>query len=99
MRRQLNAEVGAGAIAVARIPLETTDIQAAEIAFAAGLCAAVQRHRPADLRPPPAVRGGRGPYAASEVFDYLGNRAIDGIERLTGERGARIYRRTLRRGQ
>ena len=36
------------------------------------------------------------PYAVAEVFDYLGNRAVAGIEEFTGERGARVYRRTLR---
>lgn len=119
VQRQLNAEVSAGPIAVARILLETTDMRAAEVAFAAGFSSVRQFNdtvrqiyaaTPSRLREPGralvAVRGARlgvplrlahrGPYAASEGFDYLGNRAIDGIEQLTGERGARMYRRTLR---
>ncbi|GAA3239385.1 AlkA N-terminal domain-containing protein [Actinocorallia longicatena] len=38
----------------------------------------------------------RRPYAAGEIFDFLGRRALPGVEEITGERGARIYRRTLR---
>ncbi|MFI9201914.1 DNA-3-methyladenine glycosylase 2 family protein [Streptomyces sp. NPDC053048] len=38
----------------------------------------------------------RGPYAAREIFDFLGRRAITGIEEMTGAPGARLYRRTLR---
>lgn len=38
----------------------------------------------------------RGPYAAAELFDFLGRRAIAGVEEMLGERGARTYRRTLR---
>lgn len=38
----------------------------------------------------------RSPYASVEVFDYLGSRAITGIEEIVGERGSRVYRRTLR---
>ncbi|NGO69828.1 DNA-3-methyladenine glycosylase 2 family protein [Streptomyces boncukensis] len=37
----------------------------------------------------------RGPYAARQVFDFLERRAIPGIEEMTGEPGARAYRRTL----
>ncbi|MFI0816014.1 AlkA N-terminal domain-containing protein [Streptomyces sp. NPDC021098] len=123
VQRQLNASVGAGPIAVARaqrahtarILLETTDMQAAEIAFAAGFSSVRQFNdtvRQIYAATPSRLRGAvgpadgtagvplrlayRGPYAAAEVFDYLGNRAIDGIEELTGERGGRVYRRTLR---
>ncbi|MFF2810839.1 AlkA N-terminal domain-containing protein [Streptomyces sp. NPDC058000] len=38
----------------------------------------------------------RGPYAARQVFDYLEQRAFDGIEEVTGAPGRRTYRRTLR---
>ncbi|MFD7735703.1 DNA-3-methyladenine glycosylase family protein, partial [Kitasatospora phosalacinea] len=38
----------------------------------------------------------RGPFASAELFDYLQRRAITGVEEVTGERGARLYRRTLR---
>ncbi|AJC53886.1 transcriptional regulator C AraC family [Streptomyces sp. 769] len=38
----------------------------------------------------------RGPYAARQIFDYLAQRALDGIEEVTGEPGGRTYRRTLR---
>jgi AraC family transcriptional regulator of adaptative response / DNA-3-methyladenine glycosylase II len=38
----------------------------------------------------------RGPYAARQVFDFLQLRAIDGIEEVLGDPGARMYRRTLR---
>ncbi|GAB2921880.1 AlkA N-terminal domain-containing protein [Streptomyces mayteni] len=37
----------------------------------------------------------RGPYDARAIFDFLGLRAIAGIEELTGPPGARTYRRTL----
>ncbi|MBM7173040.1 DNA-3-methyladenine glycosylase 2 family protein, partial [Streptomyces sp. G44] len=38
----------------------------------------------------------RGPYHAAAVFDLLGQEAVPGVEEVTGERGARTYRRTLR---
>ncbi|MEV6201748.1 AlkA N-terminal domain-containing protein [Streptomyces sp. NPDC051771] len=38
----------------------------------------------------------RGPYAAAEVFDLLAAEALPGVEEVTGERGARTYRRALR---
>ncbi|WP_436982233.1 AlkA N-terminal domain-containing protein [Streptomyces sp. enrichment culture] len=51
---------------------------------------------------PPQDRAGvplrlahRGPYAAREIFDFLGRRAIAGIEEMTGEPGDRLYRRSL----
>lgn len=37
----------------------------------------------------------REPYAASALFDFLARRAIDGLEDVTGTRGARTYRRAL----
>ncbi|MFE1953428.1 DNA-3-methyladenine glycosylase 2 family protein [Streptomyces sp. NPDC059524] len=38
----------------------------------------------------------RGPYRAGPVFDHLARERVDGIEELTGEPGARVFRRTLR---
>ena len=154
VQRQLNAEVGAGPIALARaqrahtarILLQTTTLQAAEIAFAAGFASVRQFNdtvreiyadTPSGLRaakPDRSSRYGsvettrgsvdttrgsigttrgsvdattrtggvplrlahRGPYAATEVFDHLGRRAVTGVEELVGERGTRTYRRTLR---
>ncbi|MDQ0939259.1 AlkA N-terminal domain-containing protein [Streptomyces sp. V1I1] len=134
VQRQLNAELGAGPIALARaqrghtarVLLQTTTMQAAEIAFAAGFASVRQFNdtireiyaaTPSELRSarpgrssrfgPVAPENGaaagvplrlahRGPYAAVEVFDYLGRRAVTGIEELAGERGSRVYRRTLR---
>ncbi|MFD5627647.1 DNA-3-methyladenine glycosylase 2 family protein [Streptomyces sp. NPDC127072] len=133
VQRQLNAEVGAGPIALARaqrahtarILLQTTTLQAAEIAFAAGFASVRQFNdtvreiyavTPSGLRaakPGRSTRYGsvgtadgaggvplrlahRGPYAAAQVFDHLGERAVPGVEELVGERGRRTYRRTLR---
>ncbi|MFI1018437.1 AlkA N-terminal domain-containing protein [Streptomyces sp. NPDC020965] len=133
VQRQLTAELGAGPIALARaqrghtarVLLQTTTLQAAEIAFAAGFASvrqfndtirAIYAATPSELRAgrpgrtsrcgpvtPESGRAGvplrlahRGPYAAVEVFDYLAARALTGIEEITGERGSRTYRRTLR---
>ncbi|WP_308013362.1 DNA-3-methyladenine glycosylase 2 family protein [Streptomyces beigongshangae] len=38
----------------------------------------------------------RGPYQATAVFDLLAAEAVPGIEEVTGDSGARTYRRTLR---
>ncbi|GAA0655704.1 AlkA N-terminal domain-containing protein [Streptomyces thermocarboxydovorans] len=38
----------------------------------------------------------RGPYRAGPVFDLLEREAVPGVEEVSGERGARTYRRTLR---
>ncbi|WP_167538535.1 DNA-3-methyladenine glycosylase 2 family protein [Streptomyces albofaciens] len=38
----------------------------------------------------------RGPYAAAEIFDFLQERAVSGVEEVRGARGSRTYRRTLR---
>ncbi|MFC9518642.1 AlkA N-terminal domain-containing protein [Nocardiaceae bacterium NPDC056970] len=38
----------------------------------------------------------RGPYDAAAAFDYLAARAVTGVEEITGPRGHRHYRRTLR---
>jgi AraC family transcriptional regulator of adaptative response / DNA-3-methyladenine glycosylase II len=134
VQRQLNAELGAGPIALARaqrghtarILLQTTGMQAAEVAFAAGFASVRQFNdtireiyalTPSELR---AARPGRqsrfgsvasaqgtsggvprrlayrGAYDTAQVFDRLAHRAVTGIEELTGERGTRTYRRTLR---
>ncbi|WP_328381736.1 helix-turn-helix domain-containing protein [Streptomyces sp. NBC_00400] len=133
VQRQLNAELGAGPVALARaqrahtarVLLQTTGLRAAEIAFAAGFASVRQFNdtikeiyalTPGELRsgrPGTAVRGApvashgtpgvlplrlafRGPYAARQLFDHLRRRAITGIEEVSGEPGARTYRRTLR---
>lgn len=167
VQRQLNAEVGAGPVALARaqrahtarVLLQTTQLPASEVAFAAGFDSirqfndtirAIYALTPTQLRDArpkrdrsaartnggrapwlstngfaslepdpegalaapvisatdgelPGANGGiplrlafRGPYAAAELFDFLGRRAIAGIEEMLGERGARTYRRTLR---
>ncbi|MFI2300239.1 AlkA N-terminal domain-containing protein [Actinacidiphila glaucinigra] len=127
VQRQLNAEVGAGPIALARaqrahtarILLQTTDMQAAEIAFAAGFASVRQFNdtvrevyalTPTGLRQARPARHAaagsaagvplrlsyRGPYDTGRVFDYLAARAIPGAEEMTGTRGRRVYRRTLR---
>jgi AraC family transcriptional regulator of adaptative response / DNA-3-methyladenine glycosylase II len=38
----------------------------------------------------------RGPYDSGQVFDFLAARVVPGVEEMTGEPGARTYRRTLR---
>ncbi|GGU19133.1 bifunctional transcriptional activator/DNA repair enzyme AdaA [Streptomyces violascens] len=38
----------------------------------------------------------RGPYATAETFDLLAGEAVEHVEEVVGEAGARIYRRTLR---
>ncbi|WP_199273122.1 DNA-3-methyladenine glycosylase 2 family protein [Streptomyces broussonetiae] len=38
----------------------------------------------------------RGPYQAAAVFDQLAAEAVTGVEELSGPRGGRTYRRTLR---
>ncbi|QKV98069.1 DNA-3-methyladenine glycosylase 2 family protein [Streptomyces sp. NA02950] len=135
VQRQLNAELGAGPIALARaqrahtarILLQTTGMQATEIAFAAGFSSVRQFNdtlreiyaatpselraaRPRTERTARSARAGRdgvrpgvalrlahrGPYAATEVFDYLARRALTGVEEVIGAPGARTYRRTLR---
>ena len=37
----------------------------------------------------------REPYAREHIFDFIGARAIPGVEEMLGERGDRVYRRTL----
>ncbi|MFF5720980.1 DNA-3-methyladenine glycosylase 2 family protein [Streptomyces buecherae] len=170
VQRQLNAELGAGPVALARaqrahtarVLLQTTHMQAADIAFAAGFASVRQFNdtireiyasTPTALRlarpgatarygsvaredawsggdgATGAVRSGRAPlaagagkavfaapagpvpgaprgiplrlayrgaYAGREIFDYLQRWHIPGVEEVTGEPGARLYRRTLR---
>ncbi|MGX1404022.1 AraC family transcriptional regulator of adaptative response / DNA-3-methyladenine glycosylase II [Streptomyces ambofaciens] len=38
----------------------------------------------------------RGPYQPGPVFDLLRREAVAGVEEVSGERGRRVYRRTLR---
>lgn len=38
----------------------------------------------------------REPYAREQIFDFIGARAIPGVEEMAGERGDRVYRRTLK---
>ncbi|MFR0356313.1 DNA-3-methyladenine glycosylase 2 family protein [Streptomyces sediminimaris] len=38
----------------------------------------------------------RGPYRSDAVFDLLADEAVPGVEEMSGERGRRTYRRTLR---
>ncbi|MFF0589785.1 DNA-3-methyladenine glycosylase 2 family protein [Streptomyces sp. NPDC003781] len=38
----------------------------------------------------------RGPYQPGPVFDLLQREAVAGVEEVSGERGRRVYRRTLR---
>ncbi|MER5768199.1 AlkA N-terminal domain-containing protein [Streptomyces sp. NPDC001985] len=136
LQRQLNAELGAGPIALARaqrghtarVLLQSTTLQAAEIAFASGFASvrqfndtirAIYAATPSELRAArpggrtPAARVGpvtpehgrtgvplrlafRGVCATAEIFDHLAERALAGVEEITGERGRRVYRRTLR---
>ncbi|MBY8878773.1 AlkA N-terminal domain-containing protein [Actinacidiphila acidipaludis] len=129
VQRQLNAELGAGPIALARaqrghtarVLLQTTSLQAAEIAFAAGFASVRQFNEtireiyaatPTELRAARPGRGVRavtdgasgvplrlayrGPYDSGQVFDFLADRAVPGVEEVAGEPGARTYRRTLR---
>ncbi|WP_130798905.1 AlkA N-terminal domain-containing protein [Streptomyces otsuchiensis] len=126
VRRQLTAELGAGPVALARSQrahaartlLQTTAMDIASVAFAAGFASIrqfndtirqVYARTPRELRAagpaaPHADGGGgialrlahRPPYAAGQVFDFLARRAVPGVEEITGERGERGYRRTLR---
>lgn len=130
VQRQLNAELGAGPVALARaqrahtarVLLQTTGLPVTEIAFAAGFASVRQfndtvrqiyARTPSELRTEAgtglgtAVREARttgiplrlahrGPYAAREVFDLLAAETVARIEEVSGETGARTYRRTLR---
>ncbi|KUJ70470.1 AraC family transcriptional regulator [Streptomyces albus subsp. albus] len=133
VQRQLNAELGAGPVALARaqrahtarVLLQTTELPVADVAFAAGFASVRQFNdtireiyaaTPSELRVARHGAGGRsgersrvegpggvplrlayrGRYAAAELFDFLAQRAVAGVEEVTGERGHRTYRRTLR---
>ena len=130
VQRHLGAELGAGPLALARaqrahsarVLLQTTELPAADVAFAAGFASVRQFNdtirevyaaTPTQLRDSArrAERGGgpdahggvgiplrlayREPYAREQIFDFIGARAIPGIEEMVGERGDRVYRRTL----
>lgn len=130
VQRQLNAELGAGPVALARaqrahtarVLLQTTALPVTEIVFAAGFASVRQFNdtvRQIYARTPSALRAEagtglgasvregrttgiplrlahRGPYAAREVFDLLAAETVGRIEEVSGEPGARTYRRTLR---
>ncbi|MFD7945775.1 bifunctional transcriptional activator/DNA repair enzyme AdaA, partial [Streptomyces sp. NPDC059744] len=130
VQRQLNAELGAGPVALARaqrahtarVLLQTTGLPVTEIAFASGFASVRQFNdtiRQIYARTPSALRAEagtglgagvrearaagiplrlahRGPYAAREVFDLLAGEAVARVEEVSGEPGARTYRRTLR---
>lgn len=125
VQRQLNAELGAGPVALARaqrahtarVLLQTTGLQSGRVAFAAGFSSIRQFNEtireiyastPSELRAPhhpdAGVPGGgvplrlafRGAYATAEMFDFLAAHAVPGVEEVTGPRGRRVYRRTLR---
>lgn len=66
------------------------------------LRAAAPRTGPAALRTPTPTAGvplrlaHRGPYRSTAVFDLLAAETVPGVEAVTGARGDRTYRRTLR---
>ncbi|MFJ8765028.1 DNA-3-methyladenine glycosylase 2 family protein [Streptomyces clavifer] len=60
---------------------------------ATGLGASAREGRRAGI---PLRLAHRGPYAAREVFDLLGAEAVARTEEMSGDPGARTYRRTLR---
>ncbi|HEX3873306.1 MAG TPA: AlkA N-terminal domain-containing protein, partial [Solirubrobacteraceae bacterium] len=125
LHRVLLAEVGTGAISLARaqraqtarVLLQTTDLPISQVAFAAGFSSlrqfndtvrAIFARTPTDLRrrPPrgPEISVGaattqaipvrlahRSPLAAAQLFDFLGQRAVAGIESYDGS----TYRRSL----
>jgi AraC family transcriptional regulator of adaptative response / DNA-3-methyladenine glycosylase II len=126
LHRVLLAEVGTGALSLARaqraqtarLLLQTTDLPIAEVAFGAGFASlrqfndtvrAVFARTPTQLRLRP-TRGRdvpvgsastqsiplrlahRRPFAARQLFEFLGRRAVAGIESYDGT----TYRRSLR---
>jgi AraC family transcriptional regulator of adaptative response / DNA-3-methyladenine glycosylase II len=126
LHRVLLAEVGTGALSLARaqraqtarLLLQTTDISIAQVAFGAGFTSvrqfndtvrAVFARTPTELRRQAARRGDaslavggaqaiplrlahRRPFAAAALLDFLGLRAVPGIEAYDGT----TYRRSLR---
>jgi AraC family transcriptional regulator of adaptative response / DNA-3-methyladenine glycosylase II len=131
LHRVLVSEIGTGAMSLARaqrahtarLLLETTDLPAAQVAFAAGFASVRQfndtmkeifARTPTELRrsgigrreilrgtggrapgAAPAIRlrlAHRQPLAVHELFEFLGRRAIPGIEAFDGT----VYRRSLR---
>ncbi|MFI8193587.1 AlkA N-terminal domain-containing protein [Streptomyces sp. NPDC085946] len=54
------------------------------------------RREPAPTAGIPLRLAHRGPYQARHVFDLLESEAVPGVEDVSGPRGARTYRRTLR---
>ena len=126
LHRVLLAEVGTGALALARaqraqtarLLLQTTDVPIAQVAFGAGFASvrqfnetvrAVFARTPSELRraarrselsasgrgPLQAIAlrlAHRGPLAADQLLEFLGMRAVPGIESYEGG----TYRRSLR---
>lgn len=120
LTRTLVSEMGAPPLALARaqrahtarILLESTDLSAADVAFAAGFASIrqfndtmreVYARTPTELRrQPDGQHGGPGviglrlahrqPMELSRTLDFLGQRAIPGVEQYDGV----SYRRTLR---
>jgi AraC family transcriptional regulator of adaptative response / DNA-3-methyladenine glycosylase II len=125
LNRLITAEVGTGPLAIARaqrgqtarVLLETTDLPASHVAFAAGFASVRQFNEtvqqifadtPSGLRARgakgaarrgpasgPGIRlrlPGRRPLSATSVVQFLGTRAVTGVETLDGA----SYRRSLR---
>lgn len=131
LHRVLVAEVGTGAVSLARaqraqtarLLLETTDLPVAQVAFGAGFSSVRQfndtvksvfARTPSELRRAPASRhqghrrstpsvgatpqaialrlAYRKPFASRQLLEFLGDRAIPGVEVLEDD----TYRRTLR---
>lgn len=120
LHRMLTAEVGAGALALARaqraqtarVLVETTELGLAEIAFAAGFGSVRQFNdtvreiygrAPSQLRdrrsagvPEPGTISVRLPYRAplhaSSLLEFLGARAVQGVDRLVDD----SYQRAMR---
>ena len=129
IQRHLVAELGAGPLALARaqrahtarVLLQTTQLAATDVAFAAGFASVrqfndtireVYASTPTELRISarkiergdavggvgagiPLRLAYREPYDRGHIFDFIGARAIPGVEEMLGDRGDRVYRRTL----
>jgi AraC family transcriptional regulator of adaptative response / DNA-3-methyladenine glycosylase II len=119
LERLLNAEVGAGPLAIARaqrartarVLLESTSMRAADVAFAAGFASVRQFNdtmrdvfaaTPTELRARANGRvahdtsaitlrlAARAPFAVASLLDWLGGRAIPGVETWDGTTYARV---------
>jgi AraC family transcriptional regulator of adaptative response / DNA-3-methyladenine glycosylase II len=121
VNRTLLAEVGAGPLALARaqraqtarVLLETTDLPAADVAFASGFASvrqfndtvravfattptALRSARRTQIAPEPGTITLRLPYRApmdlTATLEFLGLRAIPGVEEYTGDTFTRVIR-------